>query len=92
MQNLSGLFLAIILLFAQATLLEHEYDFAVHTSGGNCTFCLHATPLGHAIVGIAFPTLPPSIDHTQFLNLDKQKATIPIVANHARAPPVLPFA
>jgi hypothetical protein len=87
MLRLSGLFLVAALLFSQAALLDHEYDFAAHKSGDTCVTCLHATPLSHALTGAIALVLPLPIAHTEFHVLDLQIAKLAALAYRARAPP-----
>jgi hypothetical protein len=87
MLRLSSLLLMGALLFGQAALLEHEYDFAAHKSGDTCVTCLHATPLSHAVVGMIVLALPLFIPSTEFHIHDLQVSTITSIAYRARAPP-----
>lgn len=89
MHRLSGLFLVIALLFGQAALLEHEYDFAAHKSGDTCVTCLHATPLSHALAGAIALALPLPAASTEFHVLDLHIAAIADLAYRARAPPAV---
>lgn len=87
MSRLSTLFLLMALLFGQAVVLEHEYDFAAHASGDTCTTCLHATPLSHAAVGAIALANPPLVVLTEFQFADSQLFAVASLAYRARAPP-----
>jgi hypothetical protein len=91
MPRLSGLLFAAALLFAQAALLEHEYDFAAHEAGHTCVICLHATPLSHGMSGTIALALPLAVADTEFRVLDPQITAIATLAYRARAPPSLTF-
>jgi len=87
MLRFSSLILVAALLFGQAALLEHEYDFAAHKSGDTCVTCLHATPLSHAMAGAQALMLPLPVARTEFLLLDLQVSELAALAYRARAPP-----
>jgi len=87
MGRFTGLFLVAALLFGQAALLDHEYDFAVHKSGHTCVTCLHATPLSHALSGAIALALQLPLADTEFHVLDLQISSIAVLAYRARAPP-----
>jgi hypothetical protein len=92
MHVLPSFLLTVVLLCAQLTLLEHEYDLAAHKSGDTCVTCLHVTPLSHGMVGGAlFMFSLPSHD-TAFLPLALQAFRGFVSAYCARAPPVPSFA
>lgn len=88
MNRLSSLYLAMVLLFGQNALLEHEYDFTAHSSGDDCLTCLHATPLSHAMVGGAPLALPLVVVHAEFYPFNLQLSAIANRAYRARAPPL----
>jgi hypothetical protein len=90
MSRLSSILLVMVILFAQAALLEHEYDFAAHKSGETCVICLHATPLSHGMVGALFMAFPLPIHRTEFHPLDLQIVAVAVRAYRARAPPFVP--
>ena len=92
MHRLSGLALALAILFAQAALLEHEYDFAAHEAGHTCVTCLHATPLSHGISGALAFAVPLFEANTEFHLHTQQLVAIAASAYRARAPPVIPSA
>jgi hypothetical protein len=87
-----SLFLVMALLFAQAALLEHEYDFAAHKSGDTCVTCLHATPLSHAATGASLPALPVAATGSEFQPAASRAVAGGSVAYRARAPPFPSFA
>jgi len=87
MKRFSGLFLVMALLLAQSALLEHEYDFAAHKSGDTCSICLHATPLSHAMVGVAMLVVPVMVVRSEFDARETRVATATVIAYRARAPP-----
>lgn len=91
MRRTSSLILALLLLLGQATLLAHEYDFAIHKDGASCSICLHATPLTDAAVG-AFSFEIPHADNTaEFLPVLLQLTSTTNSFYRARAPPVSPL-
>jgi hypothetical protein len=87
MNRLSTLFLVSVLLFGQAALLEHEYDFAAHASGDRCVTCLHATPLSHAMVGATLLALPLPALTAEFHTLELPLSAVAAMTYRARAPP-----
>jgi hypothetical protein len=87
MKRYSSLFLVIAVLLGQTALLEHEYDFAAHKSGDTCSICLHATPLSHAMVGVAMLAIPVVVVRSEFDARDTRVATATVIAYLARAPP-----
>ena len=89
MGRLSSLVLVVAILFAQAALLEHEYDFAAHEGGDTCVKCLHATPLTHGMVGAVPLVLPLPDLNTKFQPLPLQIIAITIRNYRARAPPFI---
>lgn len=89
MHRLSGLVFVVALLFGQAALLEHEYDFAAHQAGHTCVTCLHATPLSHGMSGTIALALPLPAANTEFHVLALQIAAIAALAYRARAPPLV---
>jgi hypothetical protein len=91
MNRSSSLLLIMALLFAQAALLEHEYDFAAHKSGDTCVTCLHATPLSHAMTGAFALAVPVVAVRTEFYSRDLVAPTVDGVVYRARAPPFSSF-
>jgi hypothetical protein len=87
MLRLTGLFLVAALLFGQAALLKHEYDFAAHKSGDTCVTCLHATPLSHALSGSIALALPLPVADTEFFVFAPRTMAIANLSYRARAPP-----
>ena len=90
MIRIYSLLLATAILFGQAALLNHEYDFAAHKSGDTCVICLHATPLSHGMVGALILAIPLPTQSTEFHPLALQATTGVFSAYHARAPPFVP--
>ena len=87
MHRLSGLLLAVALLFGQVALLEHEYDFAAHEVDHACDYCLHATPLTHGLSDAIALALPLPDAGAEFHVLIPRIAAITSPAYRARAPP-----
>ena len=87
MRRLSSLVLALLLLLGQATLLAHEYDFAVHKDGSSCSVCLHTTPLTHAAVGTFSLLLPRADSSAEFHPIERPLTLIADNSYRARAPP-----
>ena len=85
--RLTGLLLATALLFAQAALLHHEYDFAIHKAGHTCVTCLHATPLSHGMSGTVALALPLPVLDCEFHVPPLIITAITILAYRARGPP-----
>lgn len=90
MRRLSSLVLALALLLGQATLLAHEYDFAIHKDGASCSVCLHASPLTHAAVGGVLFTLPCATNAVVFQPIERQLTSVVDTLYNARAPPASP--
>jgi len=91
MNRWSSLFLALMLLLAQAALLEHQYDFAAHKSGDSCVTCLHATPLSHTMSGTLALDIQIERVPFEFLSVDVVTPRSAAVVYHARAPPAVTF-
>lgn len=89
MRRLSTLILALMLLLGQATLLAHEYDFAMHKGGDHCSVCLHATPLAGAAAGNATFDIAFISGTTRFGVAEERVSGVAIHIYHARAPPSL---
>ena len=85
--RLSLLMFATALLFAQAALLHHEYDFAAHKSGDTCVICLHATPLSHGMSGTIALALPLPVAESAFQPPTLRVIAIAALTYWARAPP-----
>ncbi|MDZ4262116.1 MAG: hypothetical protein U1B30_07270 [Pseudomonadota bacterium] len=90
MRRLSSLVLALVLLLGQATLLAHEYDFAIHKDGADCSICLHATPLSNAAVGTLLFYFPPADNSAELHPIESQLTLITNSLYRARAPPFSP--
>jgi hypothetical protein len=80
-------FAMMLLLFAQAALLHHEYDFAAHKSGETCVTCLHATPLSHGMSGTVALALPLPVIDFKLHVLAILIPAIAALAYRARGPP-----
>ncbi len=89
MLRVTGMFLVVALLYGQAALLHHEYDFAAHKAGHTCVICLHATPLSHALSGSIALALSLPIANTEFHFTPPHIITISRLAYRARAPPTI---
>ena len=92
MLRFSSLILVAALLFGQAALLEHEYDFAAHKSGDTGRICLHATPLSHAVAGTIVLTVPRVTVRIEFYAPASRAVAVAGVPYRARAPPHPAFA
>ena len=89
MKRFASLILLAALLFAQGALLAHEYDFAIHQHGDDCSTCLHATPLSNAVSGTAMIVVPVVTVHSEFYPLNIAIAPSITISPSARAPPVV---
>jgi hypothetical protein len=73
-----ALFLVAMLVGARAATLVHETDIAAHSPADSCEFCLHASPIGHAMVDAG--TVPLSVV------AEPARAAAPAVTVPRRAP------
>lgn len=80
---------AALLLFMQATVLEHQLDLDHHHDGEPCELCLHLAPLDHSLVNALTLTQKPTPPFSPASRI--MPATLPRhhAAYHSRGPPRL---